>query len=170
MINIKTEVDNIKRNNGWLIVIPVLIVIAFIWSNSLDPPSASYEKSNLFMKQISQILSDVLSPDNKFLIFFQSHVRKIAHFLEYALLGNVISISMFVLGMKKVRHFYYAFSFSVIAAVVDEYIQIYTHRGSSVRDIIIDCSGFACGFTIISLIYLIGIIVKKDKKNKKVSE
>ena len=162
--------DNIKRKNKWLILIPILLAIWFIWSNSLDPPSASYEKSDVFMKKVSEILSGILSPDNNFLIFFKVHVRKIAHFLEYALLGNVISISMFALDIKKIRHFYYAFSFCVIAAVIDEYIQIYTKRGSSVRDIVIDFLGFTFGFIIVSLIYLICVSVKRImKKRKKIS-
>ncbi len=155
------EVNNIKRKNKWAILIPILIVIGFIWSNSMDSSSASYEKSNFFLKHASEILSDILSPDNKFLIFFKGHVRKIAHFLEYALLGNVISISMFAVNKKKARHFYYAFSFAVITAVIDEYIQIYTLRGSSVRDIVIDFSGFTVGFILITIIYFLYVSLKK---------
>jgi len=158
------------KNKRKMILIPLIIlIICFIWSNSLQNPSESYHRSDAFLTYADRILSAVLGSSHRFLIFFRSHVRKIAHFIEYGMLGTAIGATMILFEKLKIRHFYYALSAAVIAAVIDEYIQIYTYRGSSVKDVIIDFTGYSTGivFTMFMamIIKLIRLIFKQ--KNKK---
>jgi len=158
------------KNKKKMILIPIiLLIICFIWSNSLENPSESYHRSNEFLAYADKFLSSLLGNSHSFVVFFRSHVRKIAHFIEYGMLGTAAGASMVLFEKLKLRHFYNALSAAVIAAVIDEYIQLYTFRGSSVKDVIIDFSGYTAGLIfamfIAIVIKLIKLIIKRRHKD-----
>lgn len=124
---------------GALAVAIVALTIAFIWSNSLDPPSVSSEKSRLFAKLIARLLGEK-SALGAFLI---RNVRKLAHVLEYALLGAEGFCLLALLGWLNGHNILHMLSGTLFIAVLDEAIQFYSSRGSSARDVLIDFSG-AC--------------------------
>ena len=64
----------------------------------------------------------------------------------------------------KIQHFYNSLSFAVIAAVIDEFIQIYTFRGSSVRDVVIDFAGYFTGTVLVLLVLSVKILVETRNK------
>lgn len=92
-------------------------------------------------------------------------IRKLAHFLEFAVLGMVL----FILISKKAAKCIKAFAFSAAAACVDETIQIFSHRGNSIKDVALDCCGAAFGIFAIWLIFVICNARKKkhDENNIK---
>lgn len=143
--------------------IVIFLIIAFIWSNSLDNPAQSYEKSNKVLDFVYNKLVYIFGSDSVLTVFFKRYVRKIAHFTEYLFLGTAITSLMKLSGKIKLQHLYNSLSFSVIIAVIDEFIQIYTYRGSSVRDVIIDFSGYFTGTIIVFVIFALIQYVKRKK-------
>ena len=55
----------------------------------------------------------------------------------------------------------------ITVAVCDETIQIFTNRGSAVRDVLIDTVGFVTGVALAGLIIYLIIIVRKKKETKR---
>lgn len=162
-MNISQIKERIGTRKAVLYVLTFLILI-FIWSNSFDHPNESYAKSNKVLEVVSSWLSDLLGPENTLTVFFKSHVRKIAHFTEYLLLGTAVTTGMKLSRKMKIQHFYNSLSFAVIAAVIDEFIQIYTFRGSSVRDVVIDFAGYFTGTVLVLLILSVKILVETRNK------
>lgn len=153
------------RDRRIIFYILTILILLFIWSNSMDDPVTSYSKSDKVLKFVSKILTHVLGNNHYITLFYISHVRKIAHFTEYMVLGSVMTTGMKIADKTKIQHFYNSLSFSVIAAVIDEYIQIYSGRGSSIKDVIIDFSGYLTGTMLTVIIICIIIIVKMMKKD-----
>lgn len=86
-------------------------------------------------------------------------IRKIAHFVEFAFLGGVAAMFF---RERKVG-FLKAFLFSAAVAALDETIQIFSHRGSSFSDVILDSCGAAFG---VFAAFLILMLLKKISNYK----
>ncbi len=89
-------------------------------------------------------------------------VRKIGHFVFYALLSTMIAIILF----KKFNKLYLSVVLSSVAtltlAFMDEFIQHYAKgRNASVFDIVIDMAGAAMGLLIFSV--TVWVIDKKEQ-------
>ena len=121
----------------------VILIICFIWGNSLMPARIS--------KEFSNFVRDILNA-----VFFSAHdsagikgtavLRKIAHATEFAALG--VAAALFVKRHWK-RQIVTLLLWGVMVALVDETIQIFVAgRGSQVRDVWIDFSGFLLGCAI----------------------
>lgn len=163
----KYTAKNRLLNRKTVFYILTFLVLAFIWSNSLDDPGKSYAKSNRVLEFVSKVLAHIFGQDHFITTFFIAHVRKIAHFTEYMLLGTVVTAGMKLADKTRLQHLYNSLSFAVITAVIDEYIQIYTYRGSSVRDVIIDFSGYFIGTLLTSFIIISNILVRMIKNRDK---
>ena len=119
----------------WLYALS-LIAIAFIWGNSL----LSKDASGAFSSAVETWL----------LRFFRLEklpfdVRKLAHFCEYAALGALrrdlcVRPEPFRLPYCWNRH-----ALGLLAAVIDESIQVLSGRGPLVTDIWIDAAGYWVG-------------------------
>ena len=57
-----------KKNK--LVYILVIIILVFIWSNSLDSPQESYSKSSAVGEWAMKLLSKFFEHDDPFFIFF----------------------------------------------------------------------------------------------------
>ena len=85
-------------------------------------------------------------------------VRKSAHFLEFMVLGILLSVMNKYLGKPKLITI---LLICQSVAVIDEFIQSFLDRTDKVRDIIIDIGGAVTG---IVLVFVICWIIKKVKK------
>ena len=107
-------------------------------------------------------------------------LRKLAHFLEHGVLG--LLVFLFLCAMDKELYKYikyeknsllpfelkfipYTLSFGMFIALLDETVQIFSKRGTSVKDIWIDLFGYVT-FTAIS--YIIALISNSIKLRKNV--
>lgn len=82
-------------------------------------------------------------------------VRKSAHFTEYLVLSLLIASTMFAFndnGKGTIVHILFV---CLLAAVFDEFIQIFVGRHSSVGDVLIDFSGSCVGATLYYVYYKI---------------
>lgn len=138
-----------------LIFLTVLCTM-FIWSNSM----LGGEGSGALSKTVTEFLCDIIGdlPQEN---FEQAHhfVRKAAHFTEFALLGVLYTLIKNKLDKKSVSTLlFFPVSCTLFTAVTDEFIQSFTGRGSSVRDVMLDFAGAITG---ILLTVILTVIIKK---------
>ena len=137
----------------------LVLLLAFIWGNSLLPGEESGDLSGLVGKIIGALLPflDLNSGIGSFIL------RKFAHFSEFAALGMVLA---WLFGMTQSRK-WLALSLPLIcgvaAAGIDETIQIFSPgRYPSIVDVGIDSAGVLTG--ILALLLLTALCRKLRKK------
>ena len=136
----------------------LLLILSFIFGNSLISREGSANQSGAIVDTINQMLQKINSP---FLIK-DIVVRKIAHFAEFFILG--VSFFSYWLIDKKVstiNTFYSVFA-SCMVAMTDETIQIFSNRGSMLLDVWLD---FFSATLAIYTCYLIFILKNRINKN-----
>ena len=120
-----------------LLLLATAGTVCFIFSRSLRPPAESSAES----ESVKKILVAFLGGEETFLGGFVSHyVRKIAHFTEFFLLG--VEATFLFSGAPARKFFLLQPGFGLLIAATDETIQRFTGRGASVRDVLLDFSGF----------------------------
>lgn len=126
----------------------ILLTVAFIWGNSLLEPEISWSVSNAVQRFLSYF-TPVDEPELTTSLW-GAVVRKLAHFSEFFVLGGLLLLRL----RKKESHIpCSAFLCGVLTALIDETIQFYTGRTSSVFDVWLDTAGAACGILIFFLLY-----------------
>ena len=155
------------RNHKALILLTVLtvLIIAFIWNNSCK----SGEESGAQSSAVTRFLQAILDPSGKIPEpTFHHFVRKTAHFVEFAVLGALIGGLFRMIWLQTGRIF---FSMPVLmvllVAVLDEYIQFFTGRGSAVTDVMLDFSG---GLTGLGLVLVMALFEKGSNSNNRFSD
>ena len=95
----------------------------------------------------------------------QKNLRKIGHFVEFAILGT--EVALFVLFFaRKLRYGIFSLIFSPLVALFDETIQIFSNRGPSITDVWIDTAGFISFGALVYLLYFTVIFTKKKLGKK----
>ena len=124
----------------------LIAVLAFIWGNSLTNGEDSGNLSGSIMEWINAFLRlDELGADR-----LHHLIRKMAHFTEFACLGLLLTWRFGMMGEKKGHLFCMPLLFGMMAACVDETIQVFVpDRGPSPVDIWIDTCGVAAGIVIL---------------------
>lgn len=135
-----------KPSRKLLLCILILLSILFIFSNSLPDMAHSAQQSSRVLQLVKPFLELFVGEGN-----VTDHlVRKLAHVCEFALLGFFICIYSRKLFSVP------AFALSLLVGVMDETIQLFTGRGSQVRDVWIDllgaCLGYLCGTVVLLLL------------------
>ncbi len=150
------------KNKRWIILAVVFAAVVLIWilANSINDNAASHRLSNAIIDFLG--LDDI---DNSASVAIT--VRKLAHVIEFAVLG-AITMSVVLLIRSKNNSFFCGFSFFFVlaVAVADEYIQSLSDRSSSVSDIVLDFVGAMLGFLVVLSAYALFKKLKKIKANK----
>lgn len=129
----------------------LLMLLAFIWGNSLLPAEISHG----FSQWLKRLLTPFLGTDSPVTEEGNSLLRKLAHFLEFGCLGMCLAWRS---GMRNGKYAG-AFLSGVAAAAVDETIQRFVPgRFSSIKDVLLDSAGVLTGML---LLYLGHTILKK---------
>lgn len=133
-------------------ILILLVALAFIWGNSLLPVPKSDAESKSVLELIRPFLEFFVGKGNA-----TDHlVRKIAHFVEFAVLGS--QILLLVWAKKMPAHdktqptarlvaqvLAHAVNYGFIAAFIDESIQMFSGRGNQIIDVWLDVAGVAFG-------------------------
>ena len=139
-----------------------LLILCFIWGQSMLPRSASADESNVLMRRMKPILDPKNRADDD---IFHHYLRKTAHFVEYAALGFCMCGFFRKLEWKRnaVRTVVTIIS-PILAAAIDETIQIFTpNRGPQFSDVLLDSCGALCGIGAFLLLALcFRCILKKN--------
>ena len=152
-----------KRRVAYIgLIVLILATIAFIWSNSLQSIPESQAKSIGFLNKVKPFLEIFVGTGN-----VTDHlVRKLAHFTEFGTLGCELAL---LLALRKHINWQSAINsafFSMTVALMDETIQIFSGRGSQVKDVWLDFAGSCTGILFVVVIF--GLIkMARNRKNKK---
>lgn len=141
-----------KRNGRTVLVILIAATLCFIFYNSLQSGEDSGYRSFMVMRMLRPILEVFVGRGNVTLLL----VRKLAHVFEFALLG--LLLGTFALGINGARtgvKLLCAYVSGQLCALLDETVQIFSHRGSSVADIWIDSLGVVLGVLLALAVYAI---------------
>ncbi len=131
-----------------------LVTLCFIWGNSM----LGREDSAALSGGITAWLRSIGIPiqDDHF-------VRKLAHFCEFGLLGCEFTLLFWLKAGAGFQTLCNSAFCSLLIAVSDEYLQLFTGRGSQVKDVVLDFSGAVTGILFIGLLTF---WVPKRMKNK----
>lgn len=152
------------RIKRYIVFSVIVFTIAFIFYNSLQ----TAERSMNLSYQFEIFLNTILRGKNglsRFGAFILNNIRKVAHFLEFELLGFEFGLFFITLGKRiRLQELWNAFSISAAAAVADETIQlVIMGRSAEVGDILLDTAGAVTG---IILVLILSWIVHGVKKRK----
>ena len=147
-----------------LLILLIAINHTFIWCNSLLDQTQSGQVSSEVTEVIRPILEPIIGEDN----YSGGIVRKLAHFVEFGVLGGLLSLLMNRLhltrGLSRLLLLPYLLTSGLLAAMIDETIQIYTNRGSQVLDVWLDFSGVIVGFALTHAVTMAILIIIRKKK------
>ncbi len=119
----------------WLLA--MVATAAFIWLQSTLPPAESAAASSSVADVLVRFLGGIESTVGAFVHRF---IRKIAHFLEFFLLGA------FSEGYFARRHTpilsAVQLGTGLFVAAMDEVLQLFTGRGALLTDVLLDVGGF----------------------------
>lgn len=155
-------------------ILTVLIILAlvFIWGNSLVSRELSGKISDDILFFLNAAAEKVgLGPDAFTYMTDEdgdgvaeqptSHlIRKAAHVTEYAVFAALLFLRLESVGKKR---FFTAWGLGTLTGAIDETLQIFSHRGSQVRDVLIDTAGALLGLGVVMLILY--LISRKEKSN-----
>ena len=154
-----------KSKKRHLIISLALIVltVGFIWINSAIPGHDSAALSDNVRDMLEKILDFLRFPQG-WRNFLTENVRKVAHAVEYAVIGA--EIGFLWAGLHKgVQGIWNAFSMVLVISVLDETIQLVaTARGPQITDVLLDT---VSGTIAILFVYLIAIIIFSREKSRK---
>ena len=119
------------------LLVLIFLTLAFIFSQSMLPKEKSANQS----EAVSEKLEEIIPPDTKPGAVIHKNIRKIAHFIEFFLLGSEIALYS-LLFVKSGKFSLFTLPLALVIALLDETVQIFSNRGPSVTDVWIDFSGF----------------------------
>ena len=123
----------------------IALNLALIWGNSTLPGGVSLELSDGFLALLSRSIP-FLARIGSILI------RKLAHFSEFACLGLLLGWLFHGEAERGFRGFAVPALVGILAACVDESIQLFVpDRGPSLRDVCIDSGGVLLGVILLTL-------------------
>jgi len=125
--------------------------VAFIWSNSFLSAAESSLRSKVVADFLVGILSNVLPRGHWILQYVYANVRKIAHAVEFFVLGMGTVFFFVLLRRVNVHTLLHALLIVVVVAVIDETIQSFTGRGDSVRDVVLDSVSGLAGIALMGI-------------------
>lgn len=145
------------------LLILTLLINTVIFAYSFDDVSKSNEKSGA----VTDVVDSVVNDEDGTMHVLNGHVRKIAHLIEFALLGITVALCLYLIKRHYSKRFYGLGCFYALSvAVLDEYIQSFSDRTSSVNDVLLDFCGFVIGAIAISIGIRVFLIVRKIRQKK----
>lgn len=151
-----------KKSKIFAIIIDSILIVAtlcFIWGNSmLTKTQSSTGSGKLFLKFkpfFDWVFGEGVITHNVF--------RKITHFCEFGLLGIEVFVLNALLHKIKPLNLIILLVYGLAVASIDEIIQIFSSRGPSVVDVLIDLSGYAFAILVLTLFTF---IIRKIKTRK----
>ena len=140
----------------------LIVLLIFIWGNSMLSKEASGVLSGALMQKMNTAARWLGLGEDLFTVMVDEDgdgveepssylVRKIAHVSEFA----VLSILLWsIYEQKGVRRGLWAFGTAAACAAADETIQLFSHRGSQILDVLIDAAGALLGLGIVRLLHM----------------
>ena len=144
-----------------ILLLLIVATVSFIFIQSTYPPEESGEKSDA----VGDILAEIIPPDTPVGGYVQDNVRKLAHFVEFSLLGIFVSLYVYM-SYRKIPVVIATYFSGLLVALIDETIQIFSMRGANVADVWLDFLGYTVGTVIIYTVCSIYSFIRKKCKQK----
>ena len=141
----------------------IVLTVGFIWINSAIPGKDSGELSSRFSDILGKVLDFIHCPQGVE-TFLLTNIRKVAHAVEYAVIG--LELAILWVGLHKgIQGVWNAWSTVLAIAVFDETIQLVaTDRGPQITDVLLDTAG---GTVSILIVYFCAFIIQRIRKSRK---
>jgi len=160
-----------KKNQVLFIVFASLSLLVMIAIFLFSAQRAEYSAS--LSGEVGSIVEDVLSIfdwalGDGLILWVKNHIRKIAHFVGYFLLGGFLLATFFNTRIKKIRNkIIPTAAIGLFYSITDEIHQLFVDgRSGQVSDVLLDFSGVITGIIIALLFYkIIKIFAKSNKKH-----
>lgn len=114
------------------------LVLLLAWLSSALPPAASGAQSGWLKGLLEKLFG---RPVDELLL------RKLAHFTEYLFIGFFAGMALRQLRRSQ-GDWLLLFMFCLVAALIDESIQLFSGRGPAILDVWIDGAGAAVGMVL----------------------
>ena len=128
----------------YIYLILALILIAFIFVNSLEDAVNSAGESMVIVGYVQSLLAwfGFIVPTD----YLDHVVRKCAHVTEFALQAFFVAKTLSTFGLRRRTWLGYALLLGLLTAVIDENIQLYSvGRSGQVTDVLLDFGGTLLG-------------------------
>ena len=135
-----------------IVFILAILVLLFIWGQSLLPQAVSARESGWITLNIVRPLLSLFGINT----ISGNLVRKLAHVTEFFVLSTLVTL---LFRGKILKSLFICF----IIAFLDESIQLFSGRGSQIRDVWIDLIGVGIG---LAVGFLIIFIFRKHRKKR----
>lgn len=149
-MNMRTRIGKQAKRDDSLLLRKIIttslliLCVSIIFHNSLEGAEVSGDRSY----QLTQVMNGWFF-DKFHMILMENFIRKLAHFLEYALEGILAVSVIWAYGRKEYQYVPHAALFGVMTALIDETLQLFSDgRAAMVSDIWIDFAGFLSGFAV----------------------
>lgn len=141
-----------------LLFVVTILTVCFIWGNSLLPGSVS----SMISEWVKDILNFLFSGNPDDGMSGDGVLRKVAHALEYTVLGVELTLIVRAVWKKPLSLLFLG---GLSAAFIDETIQLFIPgRAGAVQDMWIDLGGFCTGALI--TLFILKIMQRKAVKIK----
>ncbi len=155
--------ESVKSKTPYYVMIPIIVLtLGFIFYASTMSKSESLNMSNGFSSVFGEFVGKILS----FFTDKSIDIRKVAHFAEYAALGFETALLAVLVSKKNLQTLCNIALFGLASAVTDESIQILSHRGPAVSDVLLDFFGYSAGVLTVIAAYFIIILIKRIKSKR----
>lgn len=112
------------------------------------------------LRMVSPVLEPIVGRGN-----VTDHlVRKLAHLVEYGVLGCMLALMMVLRRQVRLQAVANCLFAGLSAAVTDEVIQLFSNRGAQVQDIALDFGAVAAGIVLVVLIDWLLRKVRPDRR------
>ena len=137
----------------WILYILLVLIVFFIWDNSMQNGGSSDGFSLLFAGIFAPIVNKLGFHGNIWTL--NRIVRKLAHLTEFTILGSVLYtiLRRYITYGTVIK----TIGLGMLIACLDEFIQLFSPgRSSQFSDILIDTVGVVIGILVVKLVYYMG--------------
>lgn len=149
----------IYKTTQILLIALIVATVAHAFYQSSLPTKQSIEQSD----KIGQIVGEIIPPETKPGDYVQKNIRKLAHFTEFFFLGLWTGAYVFIF-LRKRGALSLLLPFGIIVALLDETVQIFSKRGSSVKDVWIDTFGYVSAILLLLLVFLAILAIRHIRR------
>ncbi|MBQ6263332.1 MAG: VanZ family protein [Clostridia bacterium] len=160
-----------KKYAKWIFLVLTVLMMAFIFIMSSHTADESTNESRGIDSIIGRILwrdFDEWSPSDRldFVTKIDGTVRTLGHFIEFAVLGSLIHLTLRAWDVKSKIALPASFGGGVFYALTDEFHQMFVDgRAAQIGDLLVDSAGVAFGCLIVWII-LTAAASRRAKKGK----
>ena len=153
---------NLRKVSQISLIVLMIATLAFIFIQSMLSPETSSAESDA----AGDIIAEIIPPETPPGEYVQNNLRKIGHFVEFAILGLEVTLYV-ILFLRRIPYAVGALVLSPLVALFDETIQIFSGRGPMISDVWIDVLGFVSSTAVVYAIFFVFTAIQKGRKQRK---